>query len=247
MSRKAAFVTGASRGIGVAIAERLASAGLAVAVGYHRNGDLAEALVQRLRGQGAEAEAVQVNVAERDSVRCAFAVARTALGSLDVLVNNAAIAQEKPFGDITDDDWLAMMATNLQGPFICAQEALPEMVERGWGRIVNMVSIGGQWGGVNQVHYATAKAGLIGLTRSLAKVYSGRGINTNAVSPGLVATDMTAGELQSEAGREKARQIPVGRIGTAAEIAEAVAFLVGPGGDYVTGQTLNVNGGMYFG
>lgn len=247
MSRKAAFVTGASRGIGVAIAERLASAGLAVAVGYHRNGDLAEALVRRLREQGAEAEAVQVDVAERDSVRRAFAAARAALGSLDVLVNNAAIAQEKPFGDITDDDWLAMMATNLQGPFICAQEVLPEMVERGWGRIVNMVSIGGQWGGVNQVHYATAKAGLIGLTRSLAKVYSGRGINTNAVSPGLVATDMTAGELQSEAGREKARQIPVGRIGTVAEIAEAVAFLVGPGGDYVTGQTLNVNGGMYFG
>ncbi|MGE5514870.1 MAG: 3-oxoacyl-ACP reductase family protein [Bacteroidota bacterium] len=247
MSRKAAFVTGASRGIGVAIAERLVSAGLAVAVGYHRNGDLAEALVRRLREQGGEAEAVQVDVAERDSVRRAFADARAALGSLDVLVNNAAIAQEKPFGDITDDDWLAMMATNLQGPFICAQEALPEMVERGWGRIVNMVSIGGQWGGVNQVHYATAKAGLIGLTRSLAKVYSGRGINTNAVSPGLVATDMTAGELQSEAGREKARQIPVGRIGTVAEIAEAVAFLVGPGGDYVTGQTLNVNGGMYFG
>lgn len=247
MTARAAFVTGASRGIGVAIAEALAADGYGVAVGYHHNAALAETVAARLRQGGARAQAIAVDVADRASVRAAFAAARHDLGSLDVLVNNAAIAQEKPFSDITDADWQAMMATNLQGPFICAQEALPSMLAAGWGRIINIVSIGGQWGGFNQVHYATAKAGLIGLTRSLAKVYSGQGVNTNAVSPGLVATDMAAAELQSEAGKAKARAIPMGRIGTAAEVAAAVCFLAGPGGDYVTGQTINVNGGMYFG
>ena len=121
------------------------------------------------------------------------------------------------------------------------------MLARNWGRIVNIVSIGGQWGGFNQVHYAAAKAGLINFTRSLAKIYGGRGITANAVSPGLVATDMTAAELDSAAGRQKVAQIPAGRTGGIEEVAAAVAFLASERASYVLGQTINVNGGQYFG
>lgn len=121
------------------------------------------------------------------------------------------------------------------------------MLENRWGRIVNIVSIGGQWGGYNQVHYAAAKAGLINLTQSLAKIYSKYGITANAVSPGLVATDMTYAELSTEAGKEKVEKIPIGRTGTVVEIGCVVRFLCSEEASYITGQTINVNGGMYFG
>jgi acetoacetyl-CoA reductase/3-oxoacyl-[acyl-carrier protein] reductase len=247
MSRRIAFVTGASRGIGAAIAQKLASQGFPVVVGYHRQAAAAKNVVEQIRQAGGEAKACRIDLVDRKSIQRAFAETVADFGSLDILVNNAGTAQEKPFLSITDEDWDAMLATNLRGPFACAQEALPGMIERNWGRIVNIVSIGGQWGGINQIHYASAKAGLIGLTRSLAKTFSRQGITCNAVSPGLVATEMSAAELDSPAGREKAQQIPVGRIGTAEEIAAAVAYLVGPGSDYISGQTINVNGGMYFG
>src|SRR5262249_26078633 len=135
---------------------------------------------------------------------------------------------------------------NLRGPFTVCQETLPDMVTTGWGRIVNIVSIGGQWGGVRQVHYAASKAGLINFTQSLARLYSGKGITANAVSPGLVGTEMSAKELRSKAGKKKAAQIPVGRIARPQEIAAAVTFLCSEDAAYITGQTLNVNGGMYF-
>ena len=166
---------------------------------------------------------------------------------VNILVNNGAIAQEKPFQQLTDQDWERMLAINLRGPFACIQEVLPQMLEQQWGRIVNVVSIGGQWGGANQVHYAAAKAGLINLTRSMAKLYSCKGITSNAVSPGLVQTDMTRTELSTKAGRAKVASIPVGRIGTSYEVAAAVKFLCSDEASYITGQTINVNGGMYFG
>jgi NAD(P)-dependent dehydrogenase (short-subunit alcohol dehydrogenase family) len=162
-------------------------------------------------------------------------------------VNNAAMAQEKPFEAITDEDLARMLEVNLCGPFRCAQLALPAMLAKGFGRIVNLSSIGGQWGGMMQVHYAAAKAGLINFTRSLAKLYSGRGITANAIAPGLVATDMSAAELASPAGREKARAIPAQRLGTVAEVGAAAVFLASDAAGYLTGQTLNLNGGMYFG
>jgi NAD(P)-dependent dehydrogenase (short-subunit alcohol dehydrogenase family) len=140
-----------------------------------------------------------------------------------------------------------VLASNLRGPFACCQEVLPDMLERGWGRIINISSVGGQWGGTNQVHYACAKAGLNNLTRSLAKLYSARGVTTNTVSPGLVATGMIATELQTEAGREKVRNIPIGRIATPDEVAHVVAFLASDEASYITGQTVGVNGGMYLG
>lgn len=242
-----AVVTGASRGIGAAIAIRLARTGLPVAVGFQSRASAAERVVKTIEENGGRGLAVSMDIADRTSVKNAMAMVRNHLGPIGVLVNNAAIAQEKPFLTITDDDLQTMLSTNLGGPFVCTQEVLPLMLEQGWGRIVNITSIGGQWGGMNQIHYASAKAGLIGLTKSIAKTFSRQGITCNAVSPGLVATEMSGAELNTPAGQDKARQIPVGRLGTAEEVAEAVAFLVSSGGAYMTGQTLNVNGGMYFG
>ncbi len=238
------LVTGASRGIGTVIAEQFLEAGYRVALGFCHQPGCTESLASLFPA----AFPIRIDVSDRSSVRAALDSIRKKFGAAaDILVNNGAIAQEKSFPELTDEDWDRMLAVNLRGPFVCAQEVLPPMLERQWGRIVNIVSIGGQWGGVNQVHYAAAKAGLINLTCSLAKLYSGRGITSNAVSPGLVETDMTLGELASEAGRAKVMSIPAGRIGSAAEVAAAVRFLCAEEASYITGQTINVNGGMYFG
>jgi acetoacetyl-CoA reductase/3-oxoacyl-[acyl-carrier protein] reductase len=238
------FVTGASRGIGRGIAELFLTHGYRVAIGYRSNREVAEYLAKKYTN----ALAVQVDVADRSSIKRAIEVTRSHFGhGIEVLVNNGAIAQEKPFLTITDDDWDHMHAVNLRGPFAFTQEVLPDMVDSGWGRIINITSIGGQWGGFNQVHYASSKAGLINFTKSMAKIFSVNGITINAVAPGLVATDMSANELQTEAGREKVKNIPAKRLGTVAEVAETVLFLSTKGASYITGQTINVNGGMYFG
>lgn len=242
-----ALVTGASRGIGREIALRLGHQGYRVALTYNARADLALDVVEGLRTDGCNALAIRMAIEDRAEVQTALAQVHEQWGPVDILVNNAAIAQEKPFETITGEDWDRMLAVNLRGPFICAQECLPAMIDQGWGRIINITSIGGQWGGLNQVHYAASKAGLINLTRSLAKLYSAKGITTNAVSIGLVQTDMSAAELSSSAGQDKVRMIPRGRIGTVQDIAGTVAFLASDQADYITGQTINVNGGMFFG
>lgn len=241
---KIAFVTGASRGIGHAIGKELLAVGYRVALGYlsHEKG------ARELADSNENALSVQVDVSRREAIRKAVSLSQNHFGGkIDILINNGAIAQEKPFSTITDSDWDNMLATNLRGPFAFCQEVVPGMLENRWGRIVNIVSIGGQWGGYNQVHYAAAKAGLINLTQSLAKIYSKYGITANAVSPGLVATDMTYAELSTEAGKEKVEKIPIGRTGTVVEIGCVVRFLCSEEASYITGQTINVNGGMYFG
>lgn len=243
---RVALVTGGSRGIGRAIACALAAAGARVALTYRRREDEARAVAAEIRATGGEAIALPLAVEERESVRRAVAEARGRLGPIAILVNNAAVAQEKPFASISDADWDMVLGVNLRGAFACAQETIDDMVARRWGRIVNVASIGGQWGGQNQVHYAAAKAGLIGLTRSLARLYSGDGVTANAVAPGLVETEMTARELASETGRAKVAAIPVGRVATPEEIANVVVFLASEGAGYLTGQTLGVNGGMLF-
>ena len=238
-SSKLALVTGAGSGIGKATALGLLKAGYQVACGYNGNRAGAEAI------RHANARAVKIDIASRASIRRALAETRKAFRrDIDILVNNAALVQEKPFDTLTDADWDRMLAVNLRGAFILAQQSLPAMAKKKWGRIVNITSIGGQWGGMRQVHYAAAKAGLINLTHSLARLYSPLGITANAVAPGLVATDMIRKELKSKAGRQKAAQIPVGRIAEPDEIAAGVVYLVSDGAAYVTGQTLNINGGM---
>jgi len=247
MAHKLALVTGASRGIGAAIALALAEKKIKVILGYKSNQELAVNIQEKIKLNGGCAEIVEIDINDRVKVKKAITFINENFGPIDILVNNAAIAQEIPFLEISDQDWDQMLGSNLRGPFICIQEVLPHMLKNQWGRVVNIVSIGGQWGGVNQIHYASSKAGLIGLTKSLAKTFSKHGVTFNAVSPGLVETDMTINELNSQQGKQKIDLIPVGRVGLAEEVASAVAFLVVPGSEYITGQTINVNGGMYFG
>ncbi len=244
---KVVLVTGGSRGIGSGIVRSFAAKGACVAFSYASKKENALALQTELLEQGFKVFAIEMQVQNRDSIRSAISAIKNMYGNVDVLINNAAISQEKSFLTITDDDWAAMMHVNLQGPFALAQEVLPDMLEKRWGRIINITSIGGQIGGMNQIHYASAKAGLIGLTRSLARVYSSDGVTCNAIAPGLVATDMAQRELESEAGRKKVAAIPAGRIGTVADIADSCVFLSSDSASYITGQTLNLNGGMYFG
>lgn len=242
-TKKLALVTGASRGIGRAIARTLLEQGYMVACGYNQHQKDASALEEKYPN----AFAVRIDIRNRASVKKAIARVHKHFGTtVDIVVNNAGIADEKPFEDITDADWDRMLETNLRGAFIVSQETLPAMRKKRWGRIVNIVSIGGQWGGMRQVHYAAAKAGLINFTHSLAKLYSQGGITSNAVSPGLVATDMIQNELRSKVGKQKAAQIPIGRLTAPEEVAALVAFLISDAAASITGQTININGGMLF-
>lgn len=246
--KKLVLISGASGGVGSATAKHLASLGYQVGIGYCTNQHKAESVQQDIEKNGGEAIAVRLDYQDRAQIRSAIDELTSHFKKpISILINNGAIAQEKPFETITDEDWQQMMAINLQGPFIASQEILPAMCEHNWGRIINITSIGGQWGGFNQVHYAASKAALINLTQSLAKIYSKDGVVTTAIAIGLVATDMSANELQTEAGKEKLKHIPAQRLATVNEVAETIEFLCSDKSAYLTGQTLNVNGGMYFG
>lgn len=245
--KKIALVTGGARGIGRGIACSLARANVAVAIGFNQSVLDAERLVHEINSEGGRAIKVNIDASQRLSVVNAKHFINDVLGEVNILVNNAGISQEKLFLSIDDEDWDRMLSVNLKSAFITTQEFLPAMINAGWGRIINIGSIGGQWGGVNQVHYAVSKAGMIGLTRSIAKVYSKNGVTTNCVAPGLVLTEMSASEIASEAGIEKIKGIPIGRIATIDEVASVVAYLASDASSYVTGQTIGVNGGMYFG
>jgi 3-oxoacyl-[acyl-carrier protein] reductase len=242
---RVALVTGASRGIGEASAYALAQAGADVAVNYRGRAEAAAEVVRRIRQLGRRAVAVQADVTAREQVQAMVSSAVDALGAIDVLVNNAGVLQQKQFVDITDEDWDHVLAVNLKGVFLCSQETLPAMLRQGSGRIINMTSSGGQLGGPLAPHYAAAKAGVIGLTRSLARL-GAPSVAVNCVAPGLVDTEMTSAEIASEAGKEKLRQIPLGRVAAPAEVAASVLFLA-TAAPYVTGHTINVNGGLYLG
>ena len=244
--RKSVFLTGGNRGIGEGIVFSLAEAGFDVVFTYYSDAELASNVCKEAQKLKGNVSSIRMDLGERDSVKDGIKYAYEELGDINIVVNNGAISQEKPFDSITDSDWESMISVNLQGPFRVIQEVIPSMVENQWGRVINIASIGGQWGGFNQVHYAAAKAGLINLTRSVAKIYSKHGITSNAISPGLVATAMTEDELSTEAGKEKVKGIPINRIGTVEEIGATVVFLSQEGSSYITGQTLNLNGGMFF-
>jgi 3-oxoacyl-[acyl-carrier protein] reductase len=245
LSGRVALVTGGVRGIGRAIALALAGAGADVAVGYRERSDAAAAATAEIEALGVRALAVQGNVAVREEVRNVVSATRGWQGRIDVLVNNAGVLQQKPFSEITDTDWDQALSVNLKSAFICSQEVLPVMQADGGGRIVNIASSGGQLGGPLAVHYAASKAGLISLTRSLARI-GAPSVIVNCIAAGLIETEMTQSELASPEGREKLAQIPLGRPGTPAEVAAAVLFLASSA-SYVTGQTINVNGGLYLG
>jgi len=241
---KVALITGGSRGIGKAIALELALRGYKTIFTYNKNLQLAKEVKKTITSKGLQAEYFKLDQSKRRNVRDLINKIIKTFNSIDILVNNAAISQEKPFEDISDKDWEYMMKVNLQGPFMLIQEVLPIMIKKNWGRIINIVSIGGQWGGFNQVHYAASKAALINLTHSIAKLYSKYNITSNAVSPGLVLTDMSKREISSKQGKEKIKNIPLNRIAKPEEVAKVVAFLASEDASYITGQTINVNGGM---
>ena len=241
-SKRVALVTGASRGIGKGIAEELAKASYLVAAGYNST-TIAN---DKKESVSPSCLPVHIDVSNEHSVELALKYVEEHIGKVDILINNAGIAQPKQFLELTDADWEAMLSVNLLGAVRCTRHVLPGMLEKKEGRIVNISSIGGQWGGVNQVHYAAAKAGLINFTKSMAKVYSGQGITSNAVAPGLIETEMIAEEMKDKSALARVEGIPVARLGTAQEVAAAVLFLCSPQSSYITGQTINVNGGMYF-
>ncbi|RMG34815.1 MAG: SDR family oxidoreductase [Gammaproteobacteria bacterium] len=236
-----ALVTGGSRGIGRAIAERLLDRGYRVAVGYHQARREAESVA------GSRGLAVAIDINDGESVDAAITEVERHFGPIDTLINNAGIVQPKPFLELDEEDWVRMLSINLLGAVRCTRRVIPHMVEAGFGRIVNLASVGGQWGGVFQIHYAAAKAGLINFTKSLAKLYSRNGITCNAVAPGLIQTDMITEELADEGAADRIAAIPAGRIGTPGEVAAAVECLCTVESGYISGQTINVNGGMYLG
>jgi len=236
---KIAIVTGGSRGIGNAIALDLLDKGYRVGVGYYKNKSLAEEITK----ENTHALPLYIDITSLESIEKAFNEIENSYGSIDILINNAGISQVKSFESLEEEDWQIMWETNFMSAVRCIKLALPSMIKKGDGKIINIASIGGQWGGVHQVHYAAAKAALINLTKSIAKSYSKDGIRCNAVSPGLINTDMISEELKKSA-VNTSNNIPIGRHGTVNEVSSIVSFLCSEESSYITGQVLNVNGGM---
>jgi len=241
-----ALVTGSSRGIGRAIALALAEAGVNLAVTYNQSADKAQVVSEEIRSLGGKAIVLQLDISQREGIKRAIEHIFDTFGRIDILVNNAGILQQKPFLEITDEDWHKIIDINLKGPFLCSQEIMPLMQRQGHGRIINIASSGGQLGGPLAVHYSASKAGVICLTKSLARI-GAPNILVNCISPGLIDTDLTQREINSRKGREKIRQIPLGRTGLVEEIARVAVFLASDQSSYITGQTINVNGGLYLG
>lgn len=241
--QKVALVTGASRGIGKAIASALSKAGFAVAVNYRKDTQGAEDTVLQIRKEGGTAEAFPCDITDSAQVNAMFKAVQNTLGRVSVLVNNAGIAQQKLFTDITDEDFERMLSTNLSGAFYCTRAALPSMISEKYGRIINIASMWGEIGGSCEVHYSAAKAGLIGMTKALAKETAPSGITVNCVSPGVIKTDMLSGFTEEDLD-ELREETPMGRLGTPQDIANAVLFFASENTDFITGQVLGVNGGM---
>jgi len=243
MPNRTALVTGASRGIGQACAIALAKAGERIALAA-RNREKLEVVAEQVRANGAEAYVVEIDLSNSESIGQAFYKIQQDFGKVEILVNNAAITRDGLAVRMKKDDWDAVISTNLSGSFQAIQQALPAMMRARWGRIVNISSIVGLTGNPGQANYVAAKAGLIGLTKSLAQEMASRSITVNAVAPGFIDTDMTA-VLSAEL-REKAIQaIPLKRLGSPDDIAAAVRFLCSDEAGYITGQVLSVNGGLY--
>lgn len=234
----AVVVTGGSRGIGAATVRAFRAAGYRVAFFYREDAGAAGALAQ-----ATGATAIQADVADASQVNQAFALVRARLGTVEVLVNNAGVAQFRLFDEISDEDWRRMMSVNLDGVFHCTRAAVPEMIGRRKGCILNVSSVWGVLGASCESHYAASKGAVIALTRSLAKELGPSGIRVNCVNPGVINTDMNR-ELDGDALRDLIDRTPLGRLGEAADVASALVFLAGEGASFITGQVLGVDGGF---
>lgn len=237
------LITGASRGIGAETARLFAANGDRVFVNYNRSENAALSLCRELRESGYTAAAVQADVSKPEDVRRMFDFIQSECAGIDVLVNNAGIAQTKLFTEITDNDWGNMIATNLSGAFYCCRAALPYMIRNHSGRIINISSMWGQTGGSCEVHYSAAKAGIIGLTKALAKEEGPSGITVNCIAPGVIKTDMTS-NLTDQDFSALIDETPTETIGTPEDIARIIFFLAEEASSFITGQVIAVNGGI---
>jgi 3-oxoacyl-[acyl-carrier protein] reductase len=245
LNERVALVTGASQGIGRSTALALARAGARV-VAAARNAEKLAGVVDEIRAAGGEAIAVTMDVANAEQIKAGFRQTTEKFGKLDILVNNAAITRDGLAVRMKADDWEAVLRTNLTGAHLCAQQALSVMMRARYGRIINVTSVVAETGNAGQVNYVAAKAGLIGLTRALAVEIASRNITVNAVAPGFIVSPMTD-PLSQEVKDGLLTRIPLGRMGTEAEVASAIVFLASDEAGYITGTVLDVNGGMRMG
>lgn len=243
LSGRTALVTGASRGIGRAVALELASAGAAVAVNYRVRSDAADEVVAAIEAGGGKALAVQADVTDFEAVQAMTKAVVGELGGLDILVNNAGIIGDAYLMMLKPESWREVIAVSLDGAFHCTKAALRPMMRGRWGRIVNISSDAGLMGDVMRAHYSAAKAGLLGLTKTTARELAGQGITCNAVAPGIISTDLTA-EMDQKREQTMLGMIPFGRFGTPEDVAPLVSWLCSDAAGYVTGQTICVDGGL---
>jgi 3-oxoacyl-[acyl-carrier protein] reductase len=240
---RVAVVTGGGRGIGRAVALRLANDGADVAISYRSNDQAAEAAAEEARAARARCEIFKGDVASPDDVEALVKGVIDAFGRIDILVNNAGLTRDNLMMRMKEEEFDDVLNTNLKGTYLCTRAVLRPMIRARWGRIVNISSVVGLVGNAGQANYAASKAGIIGFTKSVAREVAQRGITANVVAPGYVETELT-GNLPEKVKDQIRDQVPAGRFGEAAEVAEAVAFLAGEGAGYVTGQTVAVDGGM---
>ena len=238
-----ALVTGASRGIGRAVALALAAEGADVAVNYAGSEKAAQEVAEAIRAMGRRALVVQADVSDAEAVQKMVAAVTSEFGRIDILVNNAGITRDGLLMRMKDEDWEAVLKTNLTGVYNCTKAVTKGMMKQRYGRIINMTSVVGVTGNAGQANYAAAKAGVIGLTKSTAKELGSRAITANAIAPGFIESDMTAG-LPEKNKQEMAAAIPLAKFGQPADVAQAVVFLASDWASYITGQTLHVDGGM---
>jgi 3-oxoacyl-[acyl-carrier protein] reductase len=241
---RVALVSGASRGIGRAVAIELAAEGAKIIINYKTSDEKAKAVKGEIEVMGGEAELLRFDISSPEEVKKAVKDLVDKNGRLDILVNNAGLTRDNLLAIMKESEWDDVIDTNLKGAFLLTKAAIRPMIKARWGRIVNITSVAGQYGNPGQANYSASKAGIIGFTRSVARELAERNITVNAVSPGLIDTEMT------DALPEKARdaiisQIPMGRIGTPKDVAQAVSFLVSDYASYITGQVIGVNGGLY--
>lgn len=243
MNQRIAFITGASRGIGKACAVALSAAGSKVVLAA-RQLDKLDQVAAEIRLAGGEAFVVPIDLSSPDSIKEAFSKASKDFGRIDILVNNAGVTRDGLALRMKRDDWNTVLETNLSGSFFCIQQVISPMIRERWGRIVNITSVVAEAGNAGQANYCAAKAGLIGLTKSLAHELASRNVTVNGVAPGFIETDMT-GSLTDEQKARITEAIPLKRIGKPEDVAAAVKFLAAEEAGYITGHVLDVNGGMY--